>query len=435
MKKVLVIAYYWPPAGGGGVQRWLKFTRYLPEFGWDPIVFAPDNADYPLRDETLEAEVPPNLEVIRRPILEPRKIYKRLMDRKARERPEGTDEVFYRPKEDRSFKQNLSLWIRGNLFIPDARVLWVRPSVKWLAAYLKEKPVDVVVTTGPPHSLHLIGRGLKRRLGLPWVADFRDPWTDIEFYDNLMLSRFADRLHRRLEQSVFSEADHVVDVSPYWEHKIKAAGGRNVTTITNGFDPSDFPTSTEPLAEKFQLSHLGTLSLDRNPLTLWESLRNLSESVQGFREDMRVELVGKTDPAVFESAKAYGLSDRVVDGGYVTHSEAIRKMQTTQILLLLVNQSEQNAPGRMTGKIFEYLAAGRPILLIGPSDGDAARLLAETKTGIAVDFGDTDTLAKALAGWYASFRTGSLAIDSPEVNAYTRRNLAGKLASVLDEVV
>ena len=234
MKRLLIITYYWPPTGGSGVQRWVKFSKYLPERGWQPVIYTPENPEQLALDESLLADIPECAEVIKTHITEPYEIYRRLTGGKK-----GA-EVNPVNAQHKNWKQRLSLWIRGNCFIPDPRIGWVRPSVRFLVKYLKEHPVDAVVTTGPPQSVHLIGRGLKRALGLHWIADFRDPWTEMFYYKHLGLSAAADRRHRRLEQSVLDGADTIVSVSPPVAADFRAKTKTPVVLITNGFDEDDF---------------------------------------------------------------------------------------------------------------------------------------------------------------------------------------------------
>lgn len=436
MKKVLIIAYYWPPGGGGGVQRWLKFVKYLRTYGWEPIVYAPENADYPLMDESLANEIPEGVEVLKQPIWEVRKVYQQWMGGKSSPKQnKKVDEIFYMDPQDRSWKQNLSLWIRGNMFIPDARVSWVSPSVKFLSQYLRKHPVDVVVSTGPPHSMHLIGMRLKRKLGITWVADFRDPWTDIEFFDKMMLTKGSDGKHRRLEREVHQEADAVIKVAPYWIKRDAKHQPKKTVVITNGYDEDDFLHDPPPLSDKFLISHAGTLANDRNPHSLWQALEELCEELPGFKTDLQIQVLGKTDSSVLAAAKARNLDRFIENTGYVSHAEAIRIMQSSQVLLLLINEVAFNAPGRMTGKIFEYLAARRPILLIGPVDGDPAQVLRETQSGVAVGFGEKEELKRTLSKYYQAYQTNSLVLNSEGYQQYSRKNTTKQLAELLVEVV
>ncbi|MDX1478945.1 MAG: hypothetical protein R3301_14630 [Saprospiraceae bacterium] len=427
MGKVLIITYYWPPAGGGGVQRWLKFARYLPEHGWEPVVYTPSNADYPLLDPTLAQEIPDAVQVIKQPIREPRRVYRRLLGKQqgGEGKAATLDQMFYTDPKRRSWKQSLGIWIRGNLFIPDARVWWVRPSVRFLQKFLKEESITTIITTGPPHSMHLIGLGLKHKhRTLRWLADFRDPWTAIEYYDKMPLTRRADRVHRRLEQQVLQYADAVTTVSPAWANMLGASRGREVGVLTNGYDPADFTSPAPPLDEQVTICHVGTLALDRNPRQLW---RLLSALAPQFGFEVVVKLLGSTDPAVLDSIEAAGLAYE--DLGYLDHEAAIRAMRSAHFLLLLVNKAvAENVRGRIPGKLFEYLAARRPVICVSQVQTDATAILA--RHGHLVVDPDDPAAGKALRSFIG---------DPPKVTdqppeEYSRPYLARQLASTLSRL-
>ncbi|MDQ3102139.1 MAG: glycosyltransferase, partial [Bacteroidota bacterium] len=253
MKRVLIIAYYWPPNAGVGVYRWLKFSKYLPQYGWQPVIYTPADPEMQAVDPTLEQEIPAQAEVIKAPITEPYSLYKRFTGRKKEERLQT---AFLRETAASNWKEDLALWLRSNLFIPDARVWWVKPSIARLKKYLKDHPVDVIVTTGSPHSLHLIGLQLKRSTGISWIADFRDPWTNIDYYGQLKLTHWADRKQHAIEREVLQSADHVLTVSWTWARDLEKLGGRPVEVITNGYDPDDLPKEEFPVDQDWSLVHV-----------------------------------------------------------------------------------------------------------------------------------------------------------------------------------
>ena len=277
MKRVLVITYYWPPSGGSGVQRWVKFAKYLPQEGWQPVIYTPENPEYTAIDHTLEAEIPHEAEIVRRPITEPYDIYRKLMgkgastDMKTLTAGASKGEVTEISSGKKTFKQRLSLWIRGNLFVPDPRVGWVRPSVRFLKKYLAEQPVDVIVTTGPPHSMHLIGQRLHKELGIPWIPDFRDPWTRMYYLKHLPMTRRTWRRLRAMEQSVLDECSTVLAVTPLVQEEFQAQTKTPVAMITNGYDGGDFDQPVEPDG-LFNIVHTGLFAADGNPLNLWKAL-------------------------------------------------------------------------------------------------------------------------------------------------------------------
>lgn len=383
-KRLLIISYYWPPTGGSGVQRWVKFSKYLPEHGWQPVIYTPENPERLAYDESLLADIPECAEVIRRRIVEPYGLYRKLFGRSG-------GEVNPLNSSGKSLKSKLSRVVRGNLFIPDPRVSWVRCSVRFLKKYLREHPVDAVVTTGPPQSMHLIGRGLKRSLGLPWIADFRDPWTRMFYYKHLCLSKFADRKHHRLEQGVLDEADLVLAVSPPVRDDFQAQTRTPVHLITNGYDEDDFPVR-EPGSRKdgkFRIVHTGLFAADGNPLKLWDALARRCREDEDFAQRLEIRLAGKTDAPVLEAIRERGLGAQLVDLGYLPHSRVVQEQQEADLLILPLRHEPEYAKV-LPGKIFEYIASGRPVLGIGQEDGAAAAILRDSGAGRMYDWDRED---------------------------------------------
>lgn len=371
MKRVLIITYYWPPNGGAGVYRWLKLSKLLPEHGWQPVIYTPENPEVVADDPGLLKDVRADIEVVKRPITEPFNLYKRFTGRSTKEKVQVG---FLNEKKQGGWKEDFALWVRSNFFIPDARVWWVRPSVKFLKEYLREHPVDAIITTGPPHSMHLIGLELKRALGVKWIADFRDPWTDIDFYAQLKLTSWADAKHKRLEGEVLREADQVLTVSWHWADDLRKLGAGNVEVVTNGYDPDDLPSPPEPVDEAFSLVHIGSLSPTRNAPELWAALKMIRDEDPAFAAKFKLRFVGPVDHTIAESVEKAGLGAHLERTGRVRHEEAMREMQRARVLLLLVNDTP-NLLGILPGKLFEYVSTGRPILGVGPTEGDVSRVL------------------------------------------------------------
>lgn len=431
MKRVLIITYYWPPSGGSGVQRWLKMSKYLPENGWQPVIYTAENAEYPVEDPSLEKDVCAEAEVIRRPIVEPYNFYKKFLGIKKEQKVKAgfIDET----GQQKGWKERLSVWIRGNFFIPDARCWWVRPSVKYLKSYLKDHPVDAIISTGPPHSMHLIALKLKEATGLPWIADFRDPWTEIDFYNELHLTKWADRKHHRLEREVLTKADKVVTVSWNWAKGLENLGAREALVIQNGYDwETGNDVQKSVLSPEFTLTHLGVIGAARNAPTLWEVLSELRSGDDDFSKALRINLIGQVDQAVVQNLRQCGLMDNAQITPHVPHDEVQRLQNASQVLLLLVNNTP-NAKGILTGKLYEYLASGRPILAIGPEDGDAAQLLKETRAGFIVDFDDKEKMKEVVKDLYQRYQNGGLpSNDSKEIEKYSRKALAGEYTVLLN---
>lgn len=391
MKKVLIITYYWPPSGGAGVQRWLKFVKYLPEFGWQPIVYTPENPEFPVIDESLQKDIPEGIEVIKQPIWEPYSWYRQFLGQKDKKIGAG----FVSEEKEPGLLHKISVWVRGNFFIPDARMFWIKPSVTFLKEYLRDNPVDVIVSTGPPHSMHLIALALKKELGIKWVADFRDPWTNIDFYDELMLTKWAHRKHHALEREVLTNADKVVTIGYTMTEEMMALGAPHVETITNGFDEEDFPSDEVELDEDFTISHIGTFSPSRNHPAFWKALAELKSENEDFAKKFKFRTVGVVDHQVKASIEEHGLTENWDAISYVPHDEVLRYQRSSHVLLVSINNTP-NAAGILPGKFFEYLASGRPILAIGPKDSDIGKVLELTGAGVIVEPDDVEGVKREI---------------------------------------
>lgn len=428
----MIITYYWPPTGGAGVQRWLKFSKYFREFGWEPIIYTPSNPDFPINDETLLKDIPKDLTILKTPITEPYDIYRKIMRKK---KTETVNQGFLSEGKENTFLQSAMIWVRGNFFIPDARKFWIKPSIKYLSNYMKTNHIDAVISTGPPHSMHLIAMGLKLKHHIPWIADFRDPWTQIDFYSQLKLSSYADNKHKQLENKVLTKANKVVTVSPSCASDLAKLGGREVNVITNGFDTDDFSLTNDSIKmlDGFMFHHTGALNKDRNPYTLWKVLGDLCRENAELKKDLVLKFTGKTDAIVFESLKQQGLSENAQKTDYMTHSEVVKVMVQSPILLLPLNNTPNNK-GVLSGKLFEYLAAKRPIFGIGMPYGDAAAILKETQAGTMCDFDDYVGTKKAVMELYTKYKNNQLSISSGSIDKYSRKSCAAQYIQFLNSI-
>jgi len=427
MKRALIITYYWPPAGGSGVQRWVKFSKYLPSLGWQPVIYTPDSPQVPFLDDSLEGDIPQEAEVIKKPITEFYDIYRRFMGRKKG----SGGEVNPINSQSKTAKERLTMWLRGNLFIPDPKITWKRPSVRFLTEYLAEAPVDVIISTGPPHSMHLIAREVSLRTGIPWIADFRDPWTKIFYFKHLRLSKWAERKHRDLEKSVLDSATAVVAVSPLVQKAFQSMTQTPVHLITNGYDEEDFQQAVA-VDGFFDISHIGLLAADGNPVTLWKVLSSMASKDSLFAEKLRLRLVGKTDGDVLASIKESGLGGNVVDLGYRPHDDAVREELAASMLLLTLRQ-EPEYKAVLPGKLFEYMASRRPILGIGQPDGAMATILDENAAGRTFDWDDED-MEVFIAQCWASWKEGASLRNGNDITRYSRASISRQMAALMDSL-
>ena len=423
-KKVLIITYYWPPAGGSGVQRWLKFSKYLRDFEIEPVIYTIDNPSYPILDKSSESEIPKDLEILKQAIFEPNSMLS-FFGRNNKKESAG----FLNPNP--TFLGKIVQYIRANYFIPDARKFWIQPSVNFLSNYLENNHIDAIITTGPPHSMHLIGLELKKKLGIKWISDFRDPWTEIDYFQQLPLTKKATKKHQDLEQEVLIKSDMVVVVGETMKEKFLQHTKR-IEVLTNGFDTIE-DLSTQKLDEKFSITHVGLMNSDRNPTILWKVLNEISNTNPGFKNDLRIKLIGKIDDAVIQDLKVFD-HNTIETIPYLDHKDVSKYQASSQVLLLSINEVP-SAKGIITGKIFEYLQAKRPILAIGPEDGDAAMILKNTNAGTIVGFKNKTALKATILNLYKDYKEGVLFVKSVNIEQYHRKNITSQLAEVIKKVV
>ncbi len=423
MKRALIITYYWPPAGGPGVQRWLKFVTYFKEFGIEPILYTPSNPNYPIVDQNLINEVPPNVLTIKQPIKEPYRFAGFLSKKKTKQMSSG---IISKTKP--SLLEKAMLWVRGNFFIPDARIGWVQPSVNYLKDYINQNHVDIIITTGPPHSLHLIGMELKRQLKISWISDFRDPWTTIHYHKSLRLSKVSERKHKKLEFDVLNNSDRIVVTSFKTKEEFSEITNQPIEVITNGYDK--LPPVFNDKTDRFTLSHIGSLLSERNPKILWEVLAELCLENTEFKKDLLIKLIGTVSQDIINQIKQVGLDSVLSVDGYLPHDKAI-EAQTSSQVLLLIEMDLPETRAIIPGKLFEYLAARRPILALGPEGSDVESIINETNSGAYFGYTHRTRLKKQLLTYYQAFKNNQLDAAKGDSNMYSRKELTKKMAALI----
>ncbi|WP_125719363.1 glycosyltransferase family 4 protein [Flavobacterium ustbae] len=425
-KKLLIITYYFPPAGGPGVQRWLKFVKYLPEFDVQPIVYVPENPTYPIVDEGLVSEISDQVIVLKNKIWEPYQLASVFSKNKTKKISSG----IFPQKKKQTFLDKTFLWVRGNLFIPDARVFWVKPSVSYLEKYIKENNIDTIVTSGPPHSLHLIGLELQQKLKVKWFADFRDPWTTIGYHKALRLSSYAEKKHKNLEHKVLNSADEIIVTSKTTKTEFEAITNKPITVITNGYDVET--VEKQNLDTKFTLAHIGSFLSDRNPPFLWEVLVELLKEVPEFKSHLEIKLIGAVSQEVLDAIQEHQLNDYLNLVGYVSHKEAVAHQRKSQVLLLIEINSE-DTKSIIPGKLFEYMVSNRPIIAIGPQGSDFADIVTQTNTGVFFDYSEKAKLKSVILDFFNQFLEGKLQSHGIGLQQYSRKNLTKQLAQLIKQ--
>lgn len=422
-KKLLIITYYWPPAGGPGVQRWLKFVKYLPDFNVQPIVYIPENPTYPIIDNGLQSEVSEKAIILKKKIVEPYGFASFFGKNKTKKISSG----IIPNQKKQSFLEKTLLWVRGNIFIPDARFLWVKPSVKYLKKYIEENQIDTIVTSGPPHSLHLIGLQLKKDLNVKWFADFRDPWTTIGYHKALKLSYSAEKKHKALEKEVLTTADTIIVTSKTTKTEFQAITSQPIEVITNGYDVEK--VTKQPLDEKFTLAHIGSFLSERNPRILWKALKELTKENPDFRRDFQLKLIGAVSQEVLDTISEFRLNDFVLNLGYVSHQEAVEHQRKSQVLLLIeINSNDTKSI--IPGKLFEYMVSERPIIALGPEGSDFAEIITSTNTGVFFLYDELEQLKELLLKYYNLYAAQNLKVHAVGLQQYSRKSLTEQLTKL-----
>ena len=433
MKKVLIITYYWPPNAGVGVQRWLKFSKFLPEYGWQPIIFTPENPDFNIKDKSLDANIDQSTEVLQIPIWEPFSIFDKITGGKNKK---NVKQGLVLEKSKPSWKDKIFIWIRGNLFIPDPRRFWVKPAVKFLEKYIKENNIQAIVTTGPPHSMHLIGLKLKQKTGIKWLADFRDPWSHWDLHEKLLVGKWALNYHKKMECRVLHTADTVVTVSNNLARDLGMLGGREVDVITNGVDEDDFSALLNRVVkvDKFRISYFGLLNEMRDPTVLWEVLTTICLENVDFQDDLELNIGGIVSETILGNLKKNKqLSTALNYKSYIPHKQVFEELQRSALLLVILNKTD-NARWIIPAKLFEYLVTGKEILLLGPKNSDAANVLAEAKAGVTVEFDEKEKLKAKILKAYQNYKSGNSQLQTVDFSKYSRKKLTGNLSVLLEKI-
>jgi len=417
-KKVLIITYYWPPAGGPGVQRWLKLSNYLLENNVKPIIYTPSNPKYPSIDESLLKYVNSEIEVIKQPIFEP---FGNLF---SKIRKKGIPK-----KKDQSIFEKFLIYVRGNLFIPDSRIFWVNSSVDFLSKYILENNIESIITTGPPHSLHLIGLKLKNILKITWYADFRDPWTKINYHKNLKLSLRSKKKHLELESKVLNSCDRIIVTSNKLLKEYNKITETPISLITNGFDYQKLQLE---LDEKFSITHIGRLLPERSPKILWNALKELCTTNKNFKNNLKINFIGNVSENLRKEIKTNNLENSVVYHDYIEHKHIVPYLIKSQILLLIESDDIESSYA-IPAKVFEYINSGRPIIAIGPKDSEVKQIIDDTKSGKYFLYNQYDDLLAHLSNSYFLYESKKLYSSAVNIDKYHRKNIAKKLSDIILE--
>jgi glycosyltransferase involved in cell wall biosynthesis len=425
--KVLIIAYYWPPSGGSGVQRWLKFVKYLPQFGVTPYVFTPENPSFEMRDESLLKDVPSEAEVIHFPIWEPYGLGKKVTGQSISNTPTS--------KNSGGLLKSVLTWMRGNLLFPDPRIFWVRPSVQFLDSFLRDNQIDIIITTGPPHSVHLIGQRLKKRNPkLKWIADFRDPWSEWGMLLGFKLTSWARKIHKKMERKVLTQADRVITITPFYFRQLERLSGRSIDLITNGFDADDFQQLKIERSSKFVIRHIGVVNTACDPRPFMSAVRTLMQADKNFSNQLEIIFTGQVNPDFENFVRSDDELNRVtVFQSSVPHHEVVKLLGQSSMLLLVLT-GYKDGEGFLPGKLFEYFATGVPIMSVGPVPSDAAKILNELGYDDMVTGADPTQIHSILKKHFTAWQSNSAEVMKVNASAFSRKQLTFKLVELLKSI-
>jgi len=429
LKKVLIISYYWPPGSGPGVQRFLKFSKYLKMFGWEPIILTVEKGSYPSIDFSLLNDIPKDMKIFKTKTFEPFRLYNMLRGKKGKSTTVGMLGM-----HRQGWIQKLALYIRANYFIPDARKGWRKYALKKARKIINNEGIDAIISTGPPHSTHLIGLDLKKQFNLPWIVDMRDPWTTI-FYNKYFPRNEAAKLKdKKLEDLVIKNADGVVVVSDGLKQEFLNRN-KNISTIYNGFDLSDFNFSIPKENKRFIISYIGNFKPNQNVVTLWEVLSEIKNEITEFSSDLELFLTGNIDSSVVNSLHKNRLEENLNLSSFVSHKEAIERMITSDLLLFIIPKSKRNKL-IITGKLFEYIASRNKILGIGPVDGDASKILQDANRVPLFDYNDKKNIKSQVLDAYNNWKNKqNQSFDFGDIKKYDRKFLTQQLVNKLNNLI
>tara|TARA_A100001015_G_scaffold315904_1_gene428866 strand:- start:262 stop:1551 length:1290 start_codon:yes stop_codon:yes gene_type:complete len=424
-KKILIITYYWPPSGGVGVQRWMNFALQLEKLGWEPHILTPENPQFEIKDEKLLTRVQ-HLKTYRLPIWEPFQLFHKITGNKERK---NVQQGLVMEKSQKSLMDKISVWIRGNIFIPDPRIFWLRKAAKFGIDLISRENISVMVTTGPPHSIHLIGKRIKRKTEVKWLADFRDPWSKWDVLQKLNTSTLAMQIHKSLEASVLKQANKVTTVS---NRLAKAFGG--VEVINNGVSILS-KVDHELNQEEFTIGYFGMLNELRNPKQFWMMLDQMCREDSSFASKLRIKIGGIVSESIKEELrKFHELEDKVQFMGYLSHERVQEEYKKCNMLLLLLNKSS-NSQWILPVKFFEYLAAGRMILTLGPRESDLGDIINQKDVGEIFSYGDIPSMRAYMEDLFEHDRKPADKDVHGLMKQFSHKSLVRKLDNLLTQMI
>jgi glycosyltransferase involved in cell wall biosynthesis len=429
MKKVLFVTYYWPPAGGAPINRILKFYKYLPEFDWEPVILTVDKGDFPFVDHSLEKQVRESTSIYRARNFSIHSIFQRISPKSKSEFiPYGfTDHT------TKGIKGKISRWVKYN-FIPDTRILWKGSAYRKARQILSEHKIDLIFSSSPPQTNHIIAKKLARKYRIPWVADFRDPWTDVFWLnDQSKRLKLIHAIDKKMERNTIAQMDAVITVSPHLVSLLSEKTSKKIHLIYNGYDDEMFDLQKEKSAkDKFIITYAGSMSYSQKPDSFFRAIKRLSED-KDFTDKTLIRFMGNFPPFLHEMIVQSSLKDKIEMLEYTEHQQAVELIASSSLLLMIIPETPDNK-GVVTSKLFDYLAVRVPILSYGPTDGDAAGVIETARAGKNFMYNDADNSAEFILHTFNNWKQNEVITDMNHeyIRSFSRKNLTRQLAEIFD---
>ncbi len=431
MKKLLVITYYFPPSGGAGVQRVLKFVKYLREFDIEPVVLTVQDGDFPTRDESLMSDVPATTKVYRTKIFEPYALYRKLTG-KPPDAPVDVNNI-PKPGEKRTLSEHAAEFVRSNFFIPDARIGWLPVARAQALKIIAEEKIDCLYSSSPPYTTALIAKSLAKKTRLPWIAGFRDPWTG--FLSTPVRYGLAKKIDTYLERSVYEQCDKMEvawkGIGKDFQKKYPDIDASKIIHIENGFDDADIPLLTFPRNDRFTITYTGSMYGKRSPKPFLDAVKSLIAQGKVDPRKIKLKFIGRFGANLLPLFEDEGLYGTVEVKSYMPHAESVKELLKSDALLLVVDDAE-GSEEIVPGKVYEYIGTSRPIITLA-LEGAIASLIRETNAGIVASFRNLSEIESAVLHYYQTFWNSEKLWqgNADAIKKYTRREAANKLAEVV----
>tara|TARA_B100002052_G_C15886369_1_gene601735 strand:- start:927 stop:2183 length:1257 start_codon:yes stop_codon:yes gene_type:complete len=417
MKKILVISYYWPPSGGGGVQRITKFCKYLSEFGWEPYVITAPKQKFISIDDSFLKDVK-NLKVFH--------------TSQPKESKKTTIKNISKSKLKVYFNW-LKSFIRVNFMIPDSKIFWYFSALKIGKQLLKTESFDIIFSTSPPYTTQLVARKLKKLSKIKWVVDFRDPWVENIYYNNVYRFKFVKLINRILERNVLNDCDRIITIGDNLKQMLSHKTSNKIDVVHNGCDPIDFPENITK-SDKFIIGYYGSLNEYQISKSFLKVIASFAVKNPKLYNDIEFHLSGTQTPDALRIIYGIIPNQKIINHGYLNHDVLTKILSREQLLLQLIHNQHDNQV-IIGSKVYEYIYSGNPILCLSSKDTEAVDVITKSNAGVVFDYDDKTKIEQYILEQYNNWGNGKLNFGRRRIKEYMRFNQAKLLSDIFNEVI